>query len=205
MRMTTVQRTVLGEHHRRLDPAFYVRHQSMRAVVDWDGTQHVRLADLVTAIQDGARLPAATAGIPILRLSNLRPCEVDLHNLRYVDGTGGQWPELRPGDVVFTRAAEPFRAAVVPASMPTPMTVSPEITVIRPHPAVLPEYLAAVLSTPSFATVLRDFAYRSRPGALAAAATERRSRPPDSSPTTQCAGGDPQRLHRRRGVDRQRS
>ena len=87
MRVTTVQRAALGARHQRLDPAFYVRRQSIRAVVDWDGAQHVRLADLVMAIQDGARLPAAPAGVPILCLSNLQPCEVDLHGLRYVDGT----------------------------------------------------------------------------------------------------------------------
>ena len=166
MRMTTVQRAALSVGHWRLDPVFHLRHQRIRTVIDRDDAQHVPLADLVAAIQDGARLPAASAGIPILRLSNLRPCEVDLHDIRYVDGTSGHWPALRLGDVVFTRAAEPFRAAVISASVPTPMTISPEITVIRPRPAVLPEYLAAVLSTPSFAAVLRDLAYRSRFGAM---------------------------------------
>jgi len=46
------------------------------------------------------------------------------------------------------------------------MTISPEITLLRPHPAILPEYLAAILSTPAFEKILTDLAYRKGPTAL---------------------------------------
>jgi len=68
--------------------------------------------------------------------------------------------------VVFTRSATPFRAAVVGKNLPSPLTISSEITILRPHSAVLPEYLAAVLSTPAYAELLKDLAYRRHPSAL---------------------------------------
>lgn len=118
-------------------------------------------------LHDGARLPAAETGVPLLRLGNLRACELDFSALRHVDPHESvSWPQVRTGDVLFTSSAVPFRAAVVPEGAPETMTVSPEIVVMRPHAAIIPEYLAALLSTEAYRTVLQDLAYRRTPSAL---------------------------------------
>jgi len=125
------------------------------------------LSEIVAELHDGARLPAAKTGIPLVRLSNVRACELDLTGLRCVDPAASKsWPEVRAGDVLFTRSAVPFRAAVVPGDAPVPLTVSAEITVIRTHAAVVPEYLAALLSTKAYSKILQDLAYRRSPSAL---------------------------------------
>ena len=167
MREATIQRCRLGSPHMRLDPAFYFRRTGLRKLLDDEGTRHVPLADIVAEVHDGARLPAAQIGIPLVRLSNLRACEFDLSGLQCVDESASRsWPQARPGDVLFARSAAPFRAAVVPADVQMPITVSPEITVIRPRGAVLPEYLAALLSTEAYGKVLQDLSYRRSPTAL---------------------------------------
>ena len=78
----------------------------------------------------------------------------------------GRWVGVRAGDVLLTRAAEPFRAAAVPSGIPSELAASSEISIIRPQPAVRPEYLAAVLCTPTLNRLLRDVAYRGRSAAL---------------------------------------
>lgn len=165
MRMTEVQRTKLGDKHSRLDPAYYLQRGNIRTLVKDAG--HAPLGDLLAELHDGSRLPTSKRGIFMLRLSNLRACEVDFHGLRCVDPEGASsWASVQPGDVVFTRSATPFRAAVVGNELPSPLTISSEITILRHHSAVLPEYLAAVLSTPAYAELLKDLAYRRHPSAL---------------------------------------
>jgi hypothetical protein len=167
MRMTSLPRAVLGNPHWRLDPSFHLQQENIESLVSADTPAHASLGDLVSEILDGARLPSAQSGIPILRLSNLRACDIDFNDLGYVRGdTGESWPKVRSGDVVFARSASPFRAAVVEPDCPSPLTVSPEIAVLRPLPAVLPEYLAAVLSTSAYARVLNDLSYKGRRSAL---------------------------------------
>ena len=166
MRVATLSRADLGKRHVRLDPAFYVGRQRIRTTVNAEGSQLVRLRDIVASIHDGSRLPGTDLGIPMLRLNNLRPCELDLSSLTHVDGSVAKWVNVRVGDVVFTRAARPFRAAAVLTDVPDELAVSSELTVIRPQPAVLPEYLAAVLCTPTMNRILRDLAYRGRSSAL---------------------------------------
>lgn len=166
MRVATLSRTELGDRRVRLDPAFYVGRARVRATVDSDGSRYVRLDDIVASIHDGARLPAATVGIPMLRLKNVQPCELDLAAMTQVDGEAAKWTRVQENDVLFTRAAQPFRAAAVPSGLPEGLAVSSELTIIRPRPAVLPEYLAAVLCTPTLNQILRDIAYRGHSTAL---------------------------------------
>lgn len=166
MRVTTLSRTDLGKRHVRLDPAFYVGRELVRSKMSSEGSRHVRLEDIVESIHDGARLPSAASGIPMLRLNNVRPCELDLSGMTHVDGTAARWINVQENDVLFTRAAQPFRAAAVQSGVPSELAVSSELTIIRPRPAVLPEYLAAVLCTPTLNRILRDLAYRGSPSAL---------------------------------------
>jgi hypothetical protein len=166
MRVVTLSRTDLGKRHVRLDPAFYLGRELVRSTMSSEGSRHVSLEDIVESIHDGARLPSAASGIPMLRLNNVRPCELDLSGMTHVDGTAAKWINVQENDVLFTRAAQPFRAAAVQSGMPTELAVSSELTIIRPRPAVLPEYLAAVFCTPTLNRILRDLAYRGGSSAL---------------------------------------
>lgn len=166
MRVVTLSRSDLGKRQVRLDPAFYLGREYVRLVESTHDNQVVRLSDIVESVHDGARLPTVRAGVPMLRLNSLRPCELDLTTAVQVDGTAAKWMNVDAGDVLFTRAAQPFRAAAVPNGVPPELAVSSELTVIRPRPAVVPEYLAAVLCAPTLNGVLRDLAYQGRASAL---------------------------------------
>ena len=166
MRVTNLSRADLGQRHVRLDPAYYIGRERVRSTVNADRSRTMRLADIVETVQDGARLPVVTTGVPIIRLSNIGPCELSLAGMSHADGSAGKWVGVRAGDVLLTRAAEPFRAAAVPTNVPSEIAVSSEISIIRPWPAVRPEYLAAVLCTPTLNHLLRDLAYRGRVAAL---------------------------------------
>jgi len=166
MRVAMLSRTDLGKRHVRLDPAFYVGRALVRSTMNSEGSRHVRLEDIVESIHDGARLPSATSGLPMLRLNNVRPCELDMSGVTHVDGAAAKWVNVQENDVLFTRAAQPFRAAAVQSGIPAELAVSSELTIIRPRPAVLPEYLAAVFCTPTLNEILRDLAYRGRSSAL---------------------------------------
>ena len=166
MRMTTLTRADLRERHIRLDPAYYVGRESVRSTVNAERSRTVRLADIIETVQDGARLPVVTTGVPIIRLSNIGPCELSLASMSHADESAGKWVGVRAGDVLLTRAAKPFRAAAVPSDVPSKLAASSEISIIRPQPAVRPEYLAAVLCTPTLNRFLRDVAYRGRVAAL---------------------------------------
>lgn len=166
MRVATLSRADLGKRHVRFDPAFHVRRALVRSTMGADGSRHVRLKDIVESIHDGARLPSVASGIPMLRLNHVRPCELDMSGLTHVDDSAAKWVNVREGDLLLTRAAQPFRAAAVQSGVPTKLAVSSELTIIRPRPAVLPEYLAAVLCTPTLTQILRDLAYRGRSSAL---------------------------------------
>jgi hypothetical protein len=166
MRVATLFRTDLGKRHVRLDPAFYVGRELVRSTMSSESSRHVHLDDIVEFIQDGARLPSAASGIPMLRLNNVRPCELDLSGMTHGDGAAAKWVNVQENDVLFTRAAQPFRAAAVQSGVPAKLAVSSELTIIRPRPAVLPEYLAAVFCTPTLNQILRDLAYRGCSSAL---------------------------------------
>ncbi|MDY0059839.1 MAG: hypothetical protein RBU45_08525 [Myxococcota bacterium] len=166
MRVATTSRKELGQQHLRFDPAFYLGRERARSIVNGTSSRQVRLGDIVDSIHDGARLPAACSGLPLIRLNNVRSCELDLSDLAQVDGSVGRWVGVRPGDVLFTRAAQPFRAAAARTGLPAELAVSSELAIIRPRPAVLPEYLAAILCTPTLNEFLRDLAYRGQASAL---------------------------------------
>ncbi|RKG48493.1 hypothetical protein D7X30_40700 [Corallococcus sp. AB011P] len=166
MRVVTLSRNDLGTRQVRFDPGFYVGREYVRTAENSDGSRRVQLGDIVESVHEGARLPTVSEGIPMLRLNSVRPCELDIGSAVQVDGTAAKWMNVAAGDVLFTRAAQPFRAAAVPDGVPRELAVSSELTVIRPRPAVVPEYLAAVLCTPTLNGLLRDLAYQGRSSAL---------------------------------------
>jgi len=166
MRVVTLSRQDLGEGQVRFDPAFYIGRDYVRSAEGREGNRLVRLGDIVEFVRDGARLPTVAAGIHMLRLNSVRPCELDLAIAVQVDRSAAKWVNVKAGDVLFTRAAQPFRAAAVPESIPGELAVSSELTVIRPRPAVVPEFLAAVLCTPTLSNLFRDLAYRGNSSTL---------------------------------------
>ena len=99
MRVATLSRTDLGKRHVRLDPSFYVGRELVRSTMSAEGSRHVRLGDIIESIHDGARLPSAESGIPMLRLNNVRPCELDLSGMTHVDGTAGKWDMANQQDM----------------------------------------------------------------------------------------------------------
>ncbi|MEU7399606.1 hypothetical protein, partial [Streptomyces albogriseolus] len=90
MRVVALSRTDLGKRHVRLDPAYYLGRELVRSTMGSEGSRHASLEDIVESIHDGARLPSAASGIPILRLNNVRPCELDLSGMAHVDGTAAK-------------------------------------------------------------------------------------------------------------------
>lgn len=166
MRVATLLRTELEARHVRLDAAFYLGREAARAKVEAEGSRIVPLADLVASIHDGARLPAAATGIAMLRLGSVRHCEINLNDASRVNASAKKWVNVRAGDVLFARAAHPFRAAAVQPSAPAELAASAELAIIRPRPGVLPEYLAAVLCTPTIGRALGELASRGSASAL---------------------------------------
>lgn len=166
MRSITLSRTELQGQGERLDPPFYLRREDMQALIEHEESSYAPLGDLLMDWHDGGRLAAHKDGMPVLSLRHLKPCEVVFPRLKSVVTSLAPDSPIQPGDVLFTRSAIPFRAAVVPHAAPLYFTVSQEIIVLKPHPAVVPEYLAAILSTEALAKVLDDLAYRRSPTAL---------------------------------------
>ncbi|WP_298502304.1 hypothetical protein [uncultured Sphaerochaeta sp.] len=164
---TTIQHKRLVGSHLRFDPSFYFRHTDIQKLLIDEDTRLVELADLVDEVRGEARVQSSGDSIPLVRLSDLHLCELNPRRLQSIDADSSQsFTRAYPGDVLFARSTVPFRAAVVPANTPTPLVVSSEITVIRLRGAVVPEYLAALLSTGAYGKVLQDLSYRRSPTAV---------------------------------------
>ncbi len=167
MRRITVQYNQLSGKGNRLDPRFYLGRETVKSITASDAEKFVKLGDLLDYFADGSRLTSCESGIQMLRLSNLDACDIHFLPLKYVSiENNPKWTKVKPKDVLFTQAAEPFRAAVLPENIKKELTVSAEITVLRPKSAIVPEYLAAILSTKCMGKILRDLAYRRSATAL---------------------------------------
>ena len=163
---TMIQLQKFRKKGNRLDPRFYLGEKAVRSITSGNYTNFVKLGDLLDYFSDGSRLTSCETGIPMLRLSNLDACDIHFSGLKNVSIDNiAKWTKVKPQDVLFTQAAEPFRAAVMPDGVKE-ITVSSEIIVLRPKPAIVPEYLAAILSTTSMGRILRDLAYRRSATAL---------------------------------------
>jgi hypothetical protein len=166
MRSTLIQLKKLHKNDIRLDPRFYLGEKTVKAITNGNDASFIKLGDLLDYFIDGSRLTSCEAGIPMLRLSNLDACDIHFSGLKYASiDNAVKWTVVKPRDVLFTQAAEPFRAAVMPEGF-NDITVSSEITVMRPKPALVPEYLAAILSAPTMGKILKDLAYRRSATAL---------------------------------------
>ena len=160
MRSTVIHLKKFRKKGNRLDPRFYLGEKTVKTITNGNYDSFIKLGDLLDYFADGSRLTSCEAGIPMLRLSNLDACDIHFSGLKYAAiDNAAKWTAVKPQDVLFTQAAEPFRAAVMPEGFN-------EIAVMRPKPAVVPEYLAAILSAPSMGKILKDLAYRRSATAL---------------------------------------
>ncbi len=82
-------------------------------------------------------------GIPFLRSQNIRPFQISLDNLVFIDEFFHQSlakSQLKPGDVAIVRTGYPGTAAVIPDSLP--MSNCSDLVIVRPGPTADPHYLA---------------------------------------------------------------
>ena len=82
-------------------------------------------------------------GVPFLRSQNIRPFEVSLDNIVYIDDAfhrSLKKSQLIPGDVAVVRTGYPGTAAVIPDSLP--VSNCSDLVIVRPGPQADPHYLA---------------------------------------------------------------
>lgn len=87
-------------------------------------------------------------GIPFLRSQNVRPFQIDLDSVAFIDEAFDAElvkSRLTPGDVAVVRTGYPGTAAVVPSSIPASNCA--DLVIIRPGADLNPHYLAAFLNS----------------------------------------------------------
>jgi type I restriction enzyme S subunit len=87
-------------------------------------------------------------GVPFLRSQNIRPFEVSLDNVVYIDETFDAAlakSKLEPGDVAIVRTGYPGTAAVIPESLARANCA--DLVIVRPGPALNPNFLAAFFNS----------------------------------------------------------
>ncbi len=117
-----------------------------------DGWRVRRLGDLCEKITVGHVGSMATRyqgeGVPFLRSQNIRPFEVVLDNVVFIDGAfhaSLSKSQLRPGDVAIVRTGYPGTAAVVPPGLPDSNCA--DLVIVRPGPEIDPHFLAAFFNS----------------------------------------------------------
>ena len=82
------------------------------------------------------------SGIPFLRSQNVRPFQISLDNVVYIDeifDAALRKSRLRPGDVAVVRTGYPGTAAVIPDTLP--IANCSDLVIVRPGPNTDPHYL----------------------------------------------------------------
>ena len=88
------------------------------------------------------------SGIPFLRSQNIRPFEVSLDNVVFIDAAfhaALAKSRLQPGDVAIVRTGYPGTAAVVPPDLPD--SNCSDLVIVRPGPEINSHYLAAFFNS----------------------------------------------------------
>lgn len=117
-----------------------------------DGSLDKRLSDLCDEITVGHVGSMASrykdSGIPFLRSQNVRPFEVSLDNVVFINEDFHHSlakSRLRPGDLAIVRTGYPGTAAVVPPELPDSNCA--DLVIVRPGSQVDPHYLAAFFNS----------------------------------------------------------
>jgi type I restriction enzyme S subunit len=117
-----------------------------------DGWVDRQLASLCTEITVGHVGPMKTEyrthGVPFLRSQNIRPFDVSMDNVMFVDETfhrALKKSRLRPGDLAIVRTGYPGTAAVIPPELPD--ANCSDLVIVRPGDTVSPHFLAAFFNS----------------------------------------------------------
>ncbi|MCK9987048.1 MAG: type I restriction enzyme, S subunit [Azoarcus sp.] len=117
-----------------------------------EGWHDRRLADVCKKITVGHVGSMAKQykeiGVPFLRSQNIRPFQVSLENVVFIDEAFHQSLSkscLRPGDVAIVRTGYPGTAAVIPPDLPD--SNCSDLVIVRPGDEVDPHYLAAFFNS----------------------------------------------------------
>jgi len=115
----------------------------------WPGRQ---LASLCREITVGHVGPMAKeykeSGVPFLRSQNVRPFEIALENVVFIDKAFHRLlnkSRLLPGDLAIVRTGYPGTAAVIPPELPD--ANCSDLVIVRPGPEVNPHFLAAFFNS----------------------------------------------------------
>lgn len=88
------------------------------------------------------------SGTPFLRSQNVRPFEIDLTNVKYIDEkftSELKKSELRPGDVAIVRTGYPGTCAVIPEELA--LANCADLVIARTGPKLNPNFLAMLLNS----------------------------------------------------------
>lgn len=116
---------------------------------DWMDRQLSSLCNDITVGHVGPmKTQYKKSGVPFLRSQNVRPFEISMENVMFIDETfhrALKKSQLRPGDVAIVRTGYPGTAAVIPAEL-TDSNCS-DLVIIRPSKEVNPHFLAAFFNS----------------------------------------------------------
>lgn len=90
------------------------------------------------------------SGVPFLRSQNVRPFELDLNEVKFIDqGFDDELRKsrLRPGDVAIVRTGYPGTASVIPQDLP--LSNCADMVIASPSERLDPHFLALFLNSPS--------------------------------------------------------
>lgn len=117
-----------------------------------EGWADRRLSDLCLGITVGHVGTMANqykeTGVPFLRSQNIRPFEVSLENLVFIDAAfhrSLKKSRLHPGDLAVVRTGYPGTAAVIPAELSD--ANCSDLVIVRPGREVNPHFLAAFFNS----------------------------------------------------------
>jgi type I restriction enzyme S subunit len=110
----------------------------------WDSKLLSDICEKITVGHVGAMAAKyKESGIPFLRSQNIRPFEVSLDNLVFIDEAFHREllkSQLGPGDLAIVRTGYPGTAAVIPETIP--ICNCSDLVIVRPGPRVDPHFLA---------------------------------------------------------------
>ena len=115
----------------------------------WETTQLSRFCEKITVGHVGPMAKRyTTSGTPFLRSQNVRPFEIDLTDVKYIDDgfmNELKKSELRPGDVAIVRTGYPGTCAVIPDDLKVANCA--DLVIARTGSKLNPHFLALLLNS----------------------------------------------------------
>jgi type I restriction enzyme S subunit len=115
----------------------------------WVDRQLASLCNEITVGHVGSmKMEYKASGVPFLRSQNIRPFEVSMENVMFIDDRFHgrlKKSQLRPGDLAIVRTGYPGTAAVIPPGLPD--SNCSDLVIVRPSEEVDPHFLAAFFNS----------------------------------------------------------